>query len=70
MRILNTIAALMAALGIGPRQRAIQKLQTSNTISRTEGLVIELRPDLAPNHVAQSSSCRGPDFTTGSSFIG
>ena len=74
MRILKTMAALMAALGIGAATASdTEAADLENTIYldlKDGRVVIELRPDQAPNHVARSSSCRGPDFTTGSSFIG
>ena len=72
MRILKTMAALMAALGIGAATASdTEAADLENTIYldlKDGRVVIELRPDLAPNHVARIKQLSRAGFYDGIVF--
>ena len=72
MRILKTMAALMAALGIGAATASdTEATDLENTIYldlKDGRVVIELRSDLAPNHVARIKQLSRAGFYDGIVF--
>jgi peptidylprolyl isomerase len=72
MRLLKSIAALAAVLGIGiMTATTADAADLENTIYldlKDGQVVIELRPDLAPNHVARIKELAGAGFYDGVVF--